>query len=411
MRRNDFFIVGKNSKKQLTFEEYNPVELTPSGSNVVKIDRLPNSSSPTPRTNKTQLDCSSPLNARSNNNHIPLDIISLKTISEAVAAEDFEYIGDLLGRREATKATRDYFAHSLIKSAIEGNKLAVIHYLLEKGVKIPCNYAIDIQALRSQLMLRGDYGSVYRMGETKINDIDSQQVAAPIHLAVISNNVDMVKFLLFCRADVNSLDGFGNSALHLAVSRVNEPMVKLLLKNNANPKLANKENISILTLLDNMVHSAQLHLIKQHIQQSPETPSEDNNSVLAAYEDGRWANDKILSSDLIAATNRNDIKRVNVLLGFITVENITKAFSQAVHIAIENGNLDLVKLFLQKCGNMPSFLQVFNDSETPIAHAIRANKEDIISFLAEQSSNVDNFSYSRDIMAGLGSAEIEDWFS
>lgn len=438
MRRNNCLTASKNPKKQFTFEAYNPYELIALESDGSKNKNLLNSPLRKQISSKmplhfVQLHFAHTVNERHDNLHITeslksrSDIIPEKTTHNAVVTEDFEYMERLLENNHVTQETRNYFGINLMNEAIKCNKLAVIHYLLQQKIKIPCNDAMNIQALRSQFVLYGDYGSLYRMGQLQIDDIDPNRGVAPIHLAVINNDIDMTKFLLFCRADVNKPDNFGNSALYLAVSCNNDKMVELLLKNNADPKFVNKQNCTAYDLVNKMPLSMQSDLIKLHFWSNP-VSSNEFDDIQKAFEDGKWANDKILGADLVTATNRNDIKRVGILLNLITVENITKVFSQAVHRAIENGSLDLVKLFLQKCGNMSSFLQVFNNSETPIAHAIRANKEDIISFLEGQSRDIDNthdyyglnpkedykltdnFQYLKDIMTDLSSAEIEAWF-
>jgi ankyrin repeat protein len=308
---------------------------------------------------------------------------------KAVLTENFQWIESLLQPSDKSPLTRNYFGENLISEAIGLNKISVIHYLLKKGIKIPSNHDKDIVALQSKLVFLEDYGSLYRIGKLKINEVDPIQGGAPIHLGMTYNNMDMTKFLLLCRADVNNCDSAGNSPLHLAVLCANEQIVKLLLENKANPEIANKQNLTVLNLLEIMPLSVQLDLIRQHIERGP-ILFEEVDAIQKAYEEGQWMNNKILGSDLIIATHRQDIHCVQLLLNFITVDNIAGAFIQAVHVAIENGNLDLVKLFFQKCRNIAIFLQAFDNSETPIAHAIRANKEDIISFLAKQSYNTSN---------------------
>jgi ankyrin repeat protein len=337
------------------------------------------------------------------------DIISRNNIFyDAVLTENFQSIESLLEPRDQSHLTSNDFGEHLISEAIRLNKISVIHYLLQKWVEIPRNHDKDVVALQTKFVFLEDYGSLYRIGMRKINEIDPIQGGAPIHLGVAYRNMNMTKFLLLCRADVNNCDKDGNSPLHLAVLGVHTQIVKLLLDNNANPEIINKQNLTVLNLLEIMPPSVQLDLIRQHIARGP-ILSEGADAIQKAYEEGQWMNDKILGSDLILATHRQDIKRVQVLLNFITVDNITADFSQAVHVAIENSNLDLVKLFFQKCGNMSFFLRAFNETETPIAHAIRSNKEDIISFLSQQSYNTDGMKYhnnSRSLVGHDASKEL-----
>lgn len=89
---------------------------------------------------------------------------------------------------------------------------------------------------------------------------------------------------------------------------------------------------------------------------------------------------KMLQRDLIEATNRQNINEVQLLLFLTSLEDIKNIFAHVVCAAIKHGNLNLVRLFSQKCGDPKLFLTMFNNHENPITCAMRYHKQEIVSF-------------------------------
>jgi len=62
--------------------------------------------------------------------------------------------------------------------------------------------------------------------------------------AVEKNDVDDISRALAARADINSKDESGDTALHIAVKKRNEVAIELLLRHGANPLLKNLQGYS-----------------------------------------------------------------------------------------------------------------------------------------------------------------------
>jgi len=70
-----------------------------------------------------------------------------------------------------------------------------------------------------------------------------------IIIAAEVNNIKSIEKLLKCGASINAVNGYGNSALHVASKNGYNDVVTLLLKNNANVNLQNKKgSLSSLSL-------------------------------------------------------------------------------------------------------------------------------------------------------------------
>jgi ankyrin repeat protein len=68
----------------------------------------------------------------------------------------------------------------------------------------------------------------------------------PLHVAVISGNVEFIKFLIAERADVNAADDNGSTPLHMAVCSGNVAVAKILVSMGA--KVNTKDNKGITPL-------------------------------------------------------------------------------------------------------------------------------------------------------------------
>ncbi len=286
-----------------------------------------------------------------------------------VATENFCYIENLLSQILSWRGEKSGFIERLMSYAITLDKMSVAHYLLKKRVNIPVDF--NIASLQNKLIILDDYASLMRLGgRLEINNIERTTGCAPLHLAVQNNNYDMVRFLLTHQADVNHVNVFGNSPLSLAMWQVNIPIIKLLLEHKANLTIKDQTDLRDFQLEYN-IPSCEMFSLRQDV------------GAELAHE--KRVNQKILQKDLIEATNRQDINEVQSLLFLASLEDIKDIFAQAVYVAIKHGNLNLVRLFSQKCGDPKLFLAMFNHDETPVACAIRHHKQDIVSFLAQIS--------------------------
>ncbi|XP_077576958.1 B-cell lymphoma 3 protein homolog isoform X2 [Stigmatopora nigra] len=84
-----------------------------------------------------------------------------------------------------------------------------------------------------------------------INAMDIKSGQNPLILAVESNNVEMVKFLIENGCDVNRSSYSANTALHSACARGQTDMVRALLKSGANSSVKNYHNDTPVMLAKN----------------------------------------------------------------------------------------------------------------------------------------------------------------
>ena len=70
----------------------------------------------------------------------------------------------------------------------------------------------------------------------------------PLHFAVCLGHHDLFRMLLAKKANLNAQDTNGNTALHLCVIHDKMDMFDAVLDAGGNPRLANKQNLTALTL-------------------------------------------------------------------------------------------------------------------------------------------------------------------
>lgn len=378
---------GKNSNRKLNFGESSWQNISSCNTNIYKVNNSISSRDIAQneqnkycshfKINKTLSSANSSLSLSTNVSEVnkliyPLSSFGLKnnivpqnhSLYAGVMREDFQFIENLLHQTRISYGKQNDFTHMLINYAIALNKTSVVHYLLKKGVNVPLNF--DISPLQNKLTILENYGSLIRIGSRlEINKIEHAQGCAPIHLSVQHNSNDMTKFLLHNRADVNNLDVLGRSPLSIAIDNNNSQIVKLLLKYNASPRNHNELNI-----IAGHYNHPNISLQEALLEESK-------------YE--QRINQKILQTDLIEAMNSQDISDVQTLLSTTDLKDIWDIFAQVVYMAIAHGNLNLVRVLSQKCGDPKKFLQAFENTETPISFALRHHKQDIISFLSQIS--------------------------
>ncbi|XP_013406236.1 tankyrase-1 [Lingula anatina] len=90
---------------------------------------------------------------------------------------------------------------------------------------------------------RGDTDKVKQLlsdGRYDVNSQDPEFGRAPLHIAVLTSNADMVKLLLDSGAKVNPENAWGSTPLHEAALHGHEDVVKLLLEHGADPNITDK---------------------------------------------------------------------------------------------------------------------------------------------------------------------------
>ncbi|MDR3646813.1 MAG: ankyrin repeat domain-containing protein [Candidatus Babeliales bacterium] len=129
-----------------------------------------------------------------------------------------------------------------IHSAARNLKIKAIEHLVSKGVSIDSTNGLGITALHLVASL-GSGEDVQALLELhpKVNLQDRILQSAAIHYAVFNQNIDALIPLL-STSNIDLQNKFGQTALHLAVIKVNLPIVKLLLQAGINRDLPDYDN-------------------------------------------------------------------------------------------------------------------------------------------------------------------------
>lgn len=77
-----------------------------------------------------------------------------------------------------------------------------------------------------------------------INETETNKLTG-LHVAVLNNNFELIKFLVDRQANLNGQDTYGNTPLHLAALRGNEGAVIYLISNGANPVIKNNDEKTV----------------------------------------------------------------------------------------------------------------------------------------------------------------------
>ena len=75
-------------------------------------------------------------------------------------------------------------------------------------------------------------------------------MTTPLHVAMMNRAHEFAEWLIRHGADVNAVNGGGDSPLHTAVSFVDTQLIALLLHSGANPEQKNKKGETPLFLLE-----------------------------------------------------------------------------------------------------------------------------------------------------------------
>lgn len=320
------------------------------------------------QNNALQISCNNKRNSYSPSSEIMHDISSYhdEMFYKAVDEENFLLLNSLLRHKTDISTKLDYFKKITMGYAIKHNKIPIVQYLLGKAIKIPPD--VDISSLQNTLVILNDYNSLNKIGpQLQLNKMDINGSGdAPLHIAISYNNIDMTRFLLNKKANVNFPNISGNTPMHIAAAVGNAQIIKILLANKANINIKNSKKLSVIELAYKISPLIILPLIRQ-------LQYEYINSVVQ----------KKMQKDLIRATVRQDIESVKALLYLTEIDNIRDVFGSVSRISIEYGNLNLIRLFSHKFANPKRFLEIVNNNKTLLMHAVHHQKHDIICFLTQ----------------------------
>ncbi|MBF7073950.1 ankyrin repeat domain-containing protein [Glaciecola sp. MH2013] len=85
----------------------------------------------------------------------------------------------------------------------------------------------------------------------------------PLHVAVLSNNLDFVEVLLISKADINQKGEHGYAPLHESIEQENFEITKFLVEQGADLEIENNDGISSIEMIKNTKNKKWLELIEE----------------------------------------------------------------------------------------------------------------------------------------------------
>ncbi|MDQ6630172.1 MAG: ankyrin repeat domain-containing protein, partial [Verrucomicrobiota bacterium] len=143
-------------------------------------------------------------------------------------------------------------AHGADLEAKDGTGATALHIAAQRGFKTIAEILLknkaNVQARNSQpnggktplhMAAQAGHKAVAELLLANGADVNVKDNfnSTPLISAVLSKNLEMTKFLIDRKADLNAINKEGYAALHYAVRDGQSPLVQLLLQNGANPEL------------------------------------------------------------------------------------------------------------------------------------------------------------------------------
>ena len=203
-----------------------------------------------------------------------------------------------------------------------------------------------------------------------------------LHLAAISNQVDIINFLLGeCRFNINAQDSDGNTALHLAVISGHAEATGAILSYKPNDALCNKDHdpplhiaikqgvqgikivsefvvnptvnlcvngnhnystLQVIAETDNLKALELMHLESEFILEPKETTVEDRNGLTAFHIAAKAGSHNVLAFMLSLIKEQGSSEEIN---------RRCKDSMTPLHYAVEHGHVECVRVLLEYGGD------------------------------------------------------------
>ena len=153
--------------------------------------------------------------------------------------------------------------------AIKNKHLDIVQYLIENGADIMNNcttnrhiypelhYAVINHDIKMIKYLTSPYFLSLSEKHKNIINVTDINNATPIHVCCTSirqnNKLEILKYLIEIRIDINGQDCYGNTALHIVSRQIHDniEIIKCLINNGININIQNKEGNTALHLVAN----------------------------------------------------------------------------------------------------------------------------------------------------------------
>jgi ankyrin repeat protein len=237
---------------------------------------------------------------------------------------------------------------------------------------------------------------------TDINASGSYYSSAPLHLAVINGQYDIIQFLLHKGANVDAQDTYG-TPLYYSATYGDKRSAVLLLEAGANPNLNGRENESVPPLLgaSEAGKSETLKLLVEHGANVDYRDAQGMTALMLAAREGHsgvcelllslGANPFAKSNDgttvMSVAAQEYKQEVVELLLRHgVDIDEPNEDNDTLLTMAVKEDRPEMVNLLI-RCGanvDRPN-----NDNDTPLMTAVKANNPYMVAVLLQHGADVE----------------------
>lgn len=318
-----------------------------------------------------------------------LDTHGRPLIHRAVLNQDIETVKVLLANKEnsdisyadpsilfrgksALMVAADQGYADIVLILCQKNKDMINQYSESISRRYPLQMAIDKGHHEAAKVLL-DHGA-------DIN-VKNQDGCTPFYCSVQNNDNKMVEILLANKnLDLNTLDDNGRTQLHVAASRGDMNVIKMLVKNHSKINVKDNQGKTPFHLLASSIYGEieeGIEIMKLFIDSglelNPGMNTEPSPLYLAAQFDNNIMIDYILGENFISKLHLNKPDENN--------------YTQ-LHLAVQKGHSNVIKILLDKrVGGLDNLNQKDNNGLTPIDYAVMAGHFNIFKSLYEAGRN------------------------
>lgn len=209
-------------------------------------------------------------------------------------------------------------------------------------------------------------------------DQQDSNMSTPMHLAVLTDNLDMVKYLVRIDASLTLRNSDGRTALHLAILRKNTGIVRLLLSQNKQELLMLQDNKGM-TALHYAALKGDLEILDLLLKT---IDISQKNTLLEIRDNNGWPAlfHAILSEQEVVFEKLS--MYYDNLLTLLTLSGTSK--ETALHIAAREGKTEIVGFLISKVNGLED--KKDNKGRIPLFYAIAGQHRAVITTLANISN-------------------------